>query len=573
MTETDPLAQFVRTGSQEAFAQVVTAHVDLVYAAARRQVRDAQLAEDVTQAVFIVLMRRAGSLRPGVPLVGWLLKTTYFASRDAMKREARRRRHEQKAASMKKPFIEATEIDISPDLDRALARLGEIDRSVVALRFMEDKSVIEIAGALSISHDAAAKRLTRAVGKLRRMLVRRQNISAAIPIETLLVAVPRLAAPPHLAGASISAAASSSATTSALIAKGAIKMMIWSHAKAAIVLIAGTAAIGTIAIGAHSLVRADAATPPAAANSARTAAFTSASQQYIGKLSDGPSIEILGIAEHDDATGQPTQWWAADGSPLDFGPYAQMGGKVSLYHSATQNIEREMAVRINANITGSAENASTTWHFVGSNGAGASSPQDEHGRYIPNLNALLVSLPDNPAGATLHLEVASGPWTNMMITTPDQSSSMQVGSNVFLYSEGFEVRGQTHIIISRSLSQLPAMAQRMSRIGGGLGGSGGGGGGGGGGLRGGNRQSLGDQAERLVAITKSGQTVQAYTISEQAANNSSVTEMVIPAALRTIKELRYQTRPWNQWVEIRNISLHADKRTNVQIVSSDQPAK
>jgi RNA polymerase sigma factor (sigma-70 family) len=570
MTDTDPLAQFIRTGSRVAFAQVVTAHVDLVYAAARRQVRDAQLAEDVTQAVFIVLMRRAKSLQPEVPLVGWLLKTTYFASRDAMKMEARRRRHEQKAASMKKPFIETTEIDISPDLDRALARLGEIDRSVVALRFMEDKSVIEIAGALNISREAAAKRLTRAVGKLRRMLVRRQNISAAIPIETLLAAIPRLAAPPHLAGASISAAASSSATTSALIAKGAIKMMIWSNAKAATVLIAGTAVIGTLAVGAHALVRADAGTPSTAANSARTAAFTSASQQYLGKLSNGPSIEILGVAEHDDATGQPTQWWAADGSPLDFGPYAQMRGKVSLYHSATQNIEREMAIRINANITGSAEKASTTWHFVGSSGTGGSSPQDEHGRYIPNLNALLVNLPDNPDGAILHLEIASGPWTSMIITTPDQTSSMQAGSNTFLCSEGFEVRGQAHIIIARSLSQFPAVAQGMLRISGGFGGSGGGVGGG---LRGGNRQSLGDQAERLIAITKSGQTVQAYTINEQAEDNSSLMEMVIPAALGTIKELRFQTRPWNQWVEIQHISLHAGKNTNVQIASSDQPAK
>ena len=85
------LEAFVRNGSQEAFRGLVGRHVDIVHAAACRQV-GADDADDVTQAVFIVLAKRAAKVRDPMLLRAWLLKVTHYAAADLRKRETRRRR-------------------------------------------------------------------------------------------------------------------------------------------------------------------------------------------------------------------------------------------------------------------------------------------------------------------------------------------------------------------------------------------------------------------------------------------------------------------------------------------------
>ena len=77
-TMNDPLGEYVRTGSAEAFRCVVEAHVDAVHSQCLRQLRDPAAAEDVTQLVFISLAQKASRISPDVVLDGWLFTATRY---------------------------------------------------------------------------------------------------------------------------------------------------------------------------------------------------------------------------------------------------------------------------------------------------------------------------------------------------------------------------------------------------------------------------------------------------------------------------------------------------------------
>ena len=78
MTDRELLEQYVDENSHAAFAAIVDRYVGLVYSAALRQVREPALSEDICQAVFLILARKAKSLQPGVILPGWLIRTTHL---------------------------------------------------------------------------------------------------------------------------------------------------------------------------------------------------------------------------------------------------------------------------------------------------------------------------------------------------------------------------------------------------------------------------------------------------------------------------------------------------------------
>jgi RNA polymerase sigma factor (sigma-70 family) len=216
----DLLRAYARDGSQAAFATLVERHLNLVYSAARRQVRSPQLAEEIAQSVFADLARHASHMTAATPLVAWLHVVCRRTAIDVIRRESRRVAREEHAAeiarleSAMKPNP-SNWAAVEPLLDEAVESLTETDRAAILLRYFENKSLREVGAALGASEDAAQKRVSRAVEQLRAFFLRRGLAVTAAGLTTDLSAHALQTAPASL-GATISAATAMFSSAGAL---------------------------------------------------------------------------------------------------------------------------------------------------------------------------------------------------------------------------------------------------------------------------------------------------------------------------------------------------------------------
>lgn len=229
MTDCELLSVYLGSGDQQAFTQLVQRYTNLVYSAALRQVNDANLADDITQTVFVLLSRKAGALVGERTILSlWLLKTTRYVAMNAIKYASRRRKHERKAAEMKPEQTGADSStsawqQVAPLLDDALDRLRTQDRAAVVLRFLQGKTHQEVGDILGLSEEAARKRITRALGTLRQHLSAKGVTVTAAALATALATSSAQAVPQTVVASACAAiSAPPSTLTASIVSAGTI---------------------------------------------------------------------------------------------------------------------------------------------------------------------------------------------------------------------------------------------------------------------------------------------------------------------------------------------------------------
>jgi RNA polymerase sigma factor (sigma-70 family) len=236
MTDGQLLSRFVAAGDEDCFIALVARHGPMVLAACRRLLRHEQDAEDAFQAVFLVLARKANSLRWNSTVGPWLHEVANRTALEARAIRARRRVHEIQSNAVPHPLVEPTEPqDWRPLLDRELNRLPLKYRAAIILCELQGQTRSEAAAQLGVPEGTLSSRLAKGKELLARRLAR-LNPAAS------LAGVAAAAVPPDLIASTVSAALLVSAgsevpAVSAAIMKGVLKAMFLTKLKVASVVV------------------------------------------------------------------------------------------------------------------------------------------------------------------------------------------------------------------------------------------------------------------------------------------------------------------------------------------------
>ncbi|MES2706538.1 MAG: sigma-70 family RNA polymerase sigma factor [Verrucomicrobiota bacterium] len=260
------LRAWARGRSDAAFRQLAARYLDMVHSVAVRRLgehRDA--ATDVTQAVFVLLARKADALPGNVALGAWLHRQTVRQCLNLLRSENRRRLRETEAtaavtATMNSEADPLSWSRLAPVLDEAIAALEGRDRDILHLRYFENQRASDIAATLGISAEAAQKRMERALENLRSRLRRSLAVPAGAAVGALMAGHTVRAAPAALAE-KITDAALARFRDAGILSRLADALSDWPLT--ALTGAAAGAALGLSAVSTSSPVQASAAAPQA----------------------------------------------------------------------------------------------------------------------------------------------------------------------------------------------------------------------------------------------------------------------------------------------------------------------
>jgi RNA polymerase sigma factor (sigma-70 family) len=246
------LREYAEHGVEAAFTEIVIRHTDLVYSAALRHVASPDIAREIAQSVFMSLARTARVMSPQLAqdasLAGWLCRSARNVSltlrRDQLRRYSRERQAMEDLNTMP---------DVSPDweqlrsvLDDAMAQLSENDYDALVMRFFKNQDLRSVGLALGISDDAAQKRVSRALDKLRETLAQRGLTTSAAALSTIVSANAVQAAPAALALIISNASLSAGATLCTSAAAANIQALTMTTLQKAVLAMTLAAVGGTV---------------------------------------------------------------------------------------------------------------------------------------------------------------------------------------------------------------------------------------------------------------------------------------------------------------------------------------
>jgi hypothetical protein len=292
-------------------------------------------------------------------------------------------------------------------------------------------------------------------------------------------------------------------------------------------LLIGAAAIATAGVVGMKLLAdgSDAAVPITQLSNVPSPATPATA--VIGRLADGVSVAIIGI--HEDMF-SPTGWWQANGDPVDVAPCTGMQYRRL---NSPGNLVRAMVLQINREVQGSPDPATVDWTMT--NTAGWSQRRIENPN-PSNAQGFAVSIFDTPQGSVLHARVASGRWTTIATRTAQGMTGATPGKVSVLMGEPFAIAGNVHIEVAHN-----------------------------------NPTSLDDF--RLVAFDLDNKEVVLTRTSSAGwvgtSNAAQIEEYTAPVPPAEIHLFEFQTRPFNEFIEIQNISMHANQKTMPLVKTSD----
>lgn len=395
-------------GDRSAYEAIVRRHVDFVYAAAQQRVGDAHVAEDVAQAVFIVLLQKASAIAGRVVLVGWLYRTVGHVASNATKLRRRREHYERRAAAERSEHTmadDAIDEETLRQLDAALGSLRVHSRDAILLRFFQRQTFAEVGRALGISDEAAKKRVTRALDELRGTL---GGVASAAAVVALLDATPAQAAPAALTQTMLNSSTPSAAA--AALAKGTF-MAITTPQLAVTIAAAGVLAIGAAAVslGGSRPGAAAALTSAPAPASPTSAAAANADGTLVAAIAEG-TIELI-------AVGEPTgdvRFWLPSGRVPAPRPFASAPGSVS-----PEPGREPRAFLIGQHVARNGNGTATV--DIEIDGSSGSAGGTVDGPDAANLYCTVANVPtDRPA--TLRVRLATGPWQTVATGEPGATS-------------------------------------------------------------------------------------------------------------------------------------------------------